>query len=129
MNQKMQKWTNKLVFHLGNMAMMNAYLLWRCSQQNTIVNELVHEKRGAQVSRLAGNLNLLSHAEFRSTVVLALVEEGNHDRAFKNPARRVLAVHPKQQFNERHFPEEIVPTKAGGGSTAFAQIVTRSPRA
>ena len=44
MNWKMQKWTNKLVFHLGNMAMMNAYLLWRRSQQNTIVNELVREK-------------------------------------------------------------------------------------
>ncbi len=100
MNRKTQKWTNKLVFHLGNMAMMNAYLLWRRSQQTTIANELVREKRGAQVSRLAGNLNLLSHAEFRSTVVLALVEEGNRDHAFNNPARRILAVHPEQRFNE-----------------------------
>ncbi len=41
MNWKMPKWTNKLVFHLGNMAMMNAYLLWRRSQQNTIANEIV----------------------------------------------------------------------------------------
>ena len=62
MNQKTQKWTNKLVFHLGNMAMMNAYLLWRHSQQNTIANEIVHANQGAQVSRLTGNLNLLNHA-------------------------------------------------------------------
>ncbi len=44
MNRKTQKWTNKLVFHLGNMAMMNAYLLWRRSQQTTISNELLREK-------------------------------------------------------------------------------------
>ena len=129
MNRKMQKWTTKLVFHLGNMAMMNAYLLWRCSQQNTIANELMHAQRGAQVSRLTGNLNLLNHADFHSTVVLALVAEGNRDRAFNNPVRRVLALHPEQWFNDRHFPEEIVPKKAGGGSTAFAQHVTRSPGA
>ncbi len=85
MNRKTQKWTTKLVFHLGNMAMMNAYLLWRHSQQNTIANELVRAKQGAQLSRLTGNLNLLNHVEFRSTVELALVEEGNCDHAFSNP--------------------------------------------
>ncbi len=86
MNRKTQKWTTKLVFHLGNMAMMNTYLLWRRSQQNTIANELLHAKRSAQVSCLTGNLNLLNHAEFHSTVVLALVAEGNCDRVFNNPA-------------------------------------------
>ncbi len=129
MNRKMQKWTTKLVFHLGNMAMMNAYLLWRRHQQNTIANELVCAQRGAQISCLTGNLNLLNHVEFRSTIVLALVEEGNRDCAYHNPVRQVLVVHPEQWFNERHFPEEIVPTKARGRSTAFAQNVTKSPRA
>ncbi len=114
MNQKTQKWTTKLVFHLGNMAMMNAYLLWRHSQQNTIANELLHVKRSAQVSRLTGNLNLLNHVEFHSTVVLALVAEGNRDHTFNNPAQCVLVLHPEQRFNDRHFPEEIVPKKAGG---------------
>ncbi len=66
--------------------MMNAYLLWRHSQQNTIANELLHVKRSAQVSHLTGNLNLVNHTEFQSTIVLALVAEGNCDHAFNNPA-------------------------------------------
>ncbi len=114
MNQKTQKWSTKLMFHFRNMAMMNAYLLWRHSQQNTIANAGLHVKRSAQVSRLTGNLNLQNHADFCSTVVLALVEEGNHDRAFNNPARRILALHPEQRFNDCHFPKEIVPKKVGG---------------
>ncbi len=57
---------------------------------------------------------------------MALVEEGNRDRAFNNPAFCVLALHPEQRFNDCYFPEEIMPKKVGGGSTAFARNATKS---
>ncbi len=88
----------------------------------------MHAKRGAQISRLTGNLNLLNHVEFRSTVVLALVEEGNRDRTFNNPARRILALHPEQRFNDRHFPEEIVPKKAGGRKHRICAECHKKPK-
>ena len=129
MNRKTQKWPTKLVFHFGNMAMMNAYLLWRQSQQMTVANMAMQVKQSAKVLRLTANLNLLSHADFWSTVVLALVEEGNHDHAFNNPARCILMLHPEHCFNDCHFPKEIVPKKVGGGSTAYALNVTKSRKA
>ncbi len=44
MNRKTQKWPTKLVFHFGNMAMMNAYLLWRQSQQMIVANVIMQAK-------------------------------------------------------------------------------------
>ena len=48
-----------------------------------------------------------------SEVIWALIQEGNRDRAFRNPCVRVLALAPEQRFSERHFPEEIIPAKEG----------------
>ena len=44
MNRKPQKWPTKLMIRFGNMAMMNAYLLWRRSQQMTAANMILQVK-------------------------------------------------------------------------------------
>ena len=50
---------------------------------------------------------------FQTEVIWALVQEGNQDRAFRNPCVRVLALAPERRFSERHFPEEIILAKEG----------------
>ena len=89
MNRKTLLWTNKLVFHLVNMAAMNAFILYRRSN--------------------AGNL---THEQFRSAVISGLVQEGNTQRNYSIPCMRPLSVAPECRFHERHFPEAI-PVKPG----------------
>ncbi len=115
MNQKTLQWPMKLVLHLANMAKRNAYLLWHRSQQTELQVVIMQEQRVKKLPQLRENLQLHSHATFRSTVVMALVEEGNWDWAFANPSKCIMSVCPKQWYNEWHFPELILPVKVGGG--------------
>ncbi len=96
MNRKTLLWTMKLVFHLTNMAMMNAYLLLRRSQMARMEGIIMQEQRVKNLLHLRENLKLLNHFTFRTNVILALVEEGNRDQAFCNPCVRVLALAPEQ---------------------------------
>ena len=113
MNRRTLLWTTKLVFHLTNMAMMNAYLLLRRSQMKHMEGIIMQEQRVKNLLCLHENLKLHNHFSFQTDVILALVQEGNRDRAFCNPCVRVLALAPKRHFSECHFPEEIIPTKEG----------------
>ncbi len=113
MNRKTLMWTTKLVFHLTNMAMMNVYLLLRRSQMAHMEGIIMQEQRVKNLLRLHENLKLHNHFTFRTDVILALVQEGNRDQAFRNPCVRVLALAPEQRFSEHHFPGEIIPTKEG----------------
>ena len=113
MNCRTLLWTMKLVFHLTNMAMMNAYLLLHRSQMAQKEAIIMQEQCMKNLPRLCKNLKLHNHFTFRTDVILALVQEGNRDQAFCNPCVRVLALAPKRCFSECHFPEEIIPTKEG----------------
>ncbi len=113
MNRKTLLWTMKLVFHLTNMAMMNVYLLLRRSQMSHMEGIIMQEQCVKNLPHLRKNLKLHNHFTFQTNVILALVEEGNRDRAFCNPCVRVLALAPKRHFSECHFLEEIIPTKEG----------------
>ncbi len=79
MNCRTLQWPTKLVFHLANMAMMNAYLLWRRSQQMELQAMIMQEQQVKKLPQLRENLQLQNHATFQSTVIQALMEEGNHD--------------------------------------------------
>ncbi len=101
------------MFHMTNMAMMNAYLLLCRSQMLQKEAIIMQEQRMKNLPRLHENLKLHNHFTFRTDVVLALVQEGNRDRTFRNPCVRVLALAPERHFSECHFQEEIIPTKEG----------------
>ena len=111
MNRKTLLWTTKLVFHLTNMAMMNAYLLLCRSQQSALQAMIMQEQRVKRLPHLQENMQLHNHVTFRSTVVLAPVEEGNWNHTYRNPCVRVLALAPERHFSEHHFPEEVIQQK------------------
>ncbi len=113
MNWKTVLWTTKLVFHLTNMAMMNAYLLLHTSQQAAMDGIIMQEQCVKNHPLLCENLKLHNHFTFRTHVILALVEEGNQDRTFRNPCVSVLALALEWHFSECHFPKEIIPMKEG----------------
>ncbi len=74
---------------------------------------IMQEQRVKNLLRLCENLKLHNHFTFWTDVVLALVQEGNRDRVFRNPCVRVLALAPERCFSKCHFPEEIILTKEG----------------
>ncbi len=113
LNRRTLLWTTKLVFHLTNMAMMNAYLLLRRSQMKHMEGIIMQEQHVKNLPHLHKNLKLHNHFLFRTDVILALVQDSNWDQVFRNPCVRVLALAPKRCFSECHFPEEIILTKKG----------------
>ncbi len=115
MNRKTLLWTTKLVFHLANMAMMNAYLLM-CRSQQAAREGIIMQGHVQNLPRLCEDLKLHNHFTFRVNVILALVEECNQDHTFCNLCVRVLALAPERCFNKRHFPEEIIPMKEGANN-------------
>ncbi len=82
MNCRTLMWTTKLVFHMTNMAMMNAYLLLRRSQMKHLEGVIMQEQHVKNLPRLRENPKLHNHFTFRTDVIWALVQEGNRDRAF-----------------------------------------------
>ncbi len=64
MNRKTQQWPTKLVFHLGNMAMMNAYLLWKQSQQAQLTNMIMKEQRTTKNSAFEGEFATVQSCHF-----------------------------------------------------------------
>ncbi len=113
MNRRTLMWTTKLMFHLTNMAMMNAYLLLHRSQMAQKEAIIMQEQCVKNLPHLHENLKLHNPFTFWTDVILALVQEGNLDQAFRNPCVRVLALAPERCFCEHHFLEEIIPTKEG----------------
>lgn len=81
-------WWKKLFFHLVNMCVLNAYILYK------------------EYKALQGETDVMSHFEFREAIALGLIEEGKHD----NPPKRKHNVSPsgnvRYNFSARaHLPE------------------------
>ena len=86
--RKTAKWYKKLFFHLVNLCVINAYLLYRKFSED--------EKK-------------LEHYEFRRSLCEALILEApNAPKPSASAGRRLTGERP-HRLTERHFPESIPP--------------------
>ena len=84
------KWWRRAFFHLVDNAIMNAYILYRLSEQSG---------------------RKLDHKHFRIELVKQLL--GGTDGHTHPPIRHLNALPPAARLTERHFPEKVPPCTSG----------------
>ena len=87
LHRRSLNWPRKLFFHLLNMAITNAYLLY--------------------VKAMRGESKHLCHLDFRAKVAADLIVEGIPTAAWTPPKLSGLVVPNEARFLERHFPEPV----------------------
>ena len=87
LHRRSLNWPRKLFFHMLNMAITNAYLLYR--------------------KAMKGEPKRLSHLDFRAKIAADLILEGMMDSAWRPPKLAGPVVPLESRFIERHFPEPV----------------------
>ena len=90
------KWWKRAAFHLIDLAIVNAYLLYKMSIQS----------------------KHLSHKDFRVTLAKELLLKYNDVSTGKNPSRNKSSLPPPARLLERHFPDKN-PASSERPSTQF----------
>lgn len=88
-NRQQVKWWKKVFFQLVNMAMVNAYIMYKfhCSKENN---------------------RIMSHADFRTNCIKQLIEETANELTLpKNRGQRIGSV--MLRLMDRHYPMKIQP--------------------
>ena len=87
LHRRSLSWPRKLFFHLLNMCLTNAYLLYK---------KATH-----------GEKNQLSHVLFRAEVATSLIVQGIPSCNYRPPIHSTPLVPDELRFQERHFPDPI----------------------
>lgn len=87
LHRKSLSWPKKLFFHMVNMAIQNAYILFEHANPN---------KKDAQTSLW-----------FRSKVIKSLLQQGLTESHFGKPRDNYVPPLGQGRYTERHFPSEI----------------------